>query len=60
MNPTNAMPERKRPFSLALFALFPNCRPCDVTSENCFFQMSRFPRAHACIANERHVTELGK
>ena len=28
-----------------LHVLFSHYRPCDVTPGNCFFQMSRFPRA---------------
>ena len=33
----------------SLYVLFSYFRPCDVPSENYFFQKSSYPRAHVCV-----------
>ena len=44
----------ERPNDLfSLYFLFCHCRLCDESPENCFFQMSRYPRAYARTTNEK-------
>ena len=44
----------ERPNDLfSLYFLFCHCRLCDESPENCFFQMSRNPRAYARTTNEK-------
>ena len=37
----------------SLYVLFSHCLVCDESPENCFFQMSRYPRAYAHTTNEK-------
>ena len=46
------------PFQLVLFVSPFNFRPCDVTSENCFFQISSYPRVYACAILEKTEGEF--
>ena len=46
------------PFQLVLFVSPFNFRPCDVTSENCFFQISSYPRVYACTILEKTEGEF--
>ena len=47
-----------RPFWLVFFVSPFNFRPCDVTSENCFFQISSYPRVYACTILEKTEGEF--
>ena len=49
----------ERPNDLfSLYFLFCHCRLCDESQENCFFQMSRYPRAYARTTNEKTKVEF--
>lgn len=38
-------------YLFGLYDLFSHCRPCEVTTKNCFFQISRIPHAYVYLTN---------